>query len=379
MATLDTKHNYYVYFRKLAILDLQLRLYYKRCEREGRGGSPTELSKRNGASRTSSILVRQTDDGLHLANTILWFDSLRAGDLSFLSSAISPEQARVPNVIATEETIRILEAFRKKPNALVCQYNRPFSIGRLKMELLPSGCVLGGASLYVETDQGRLLYAPQLQPHRIPTVRQMQLKKASTLILGAHHPDPLTPLPNRKKERERLLDAVFTYMARGRCPVITCEPIAAAQELTKMFTDEGLAVGVHDTIYRVNKVYESFGSKLGPYSRIPKRPNHQKIVLLPHPARRVVMGSEFLGAPSVLLSVVSHLDNASHGETDSYLDRFVLSASCDGPEIKEVVSLVAPRELYIFGAYAKRYVEVLSDHSTMAIKPLFVNDQPTLF
>src|SRR5690348_7431391 len=113
--------------------------------------------------------VRQTDDGLHLANSILWLDSQDSGDLSFLSSATTSFQPKVPQVIATEETIKILEAYRKKPNALVCQYNRPFSIGRLKMELLPSGCVLGGASLYVETDKGRILYAPQLQTQRIPT------------------------------------------------------------------------------------------------------------------------------------------------------------------------------------------------------------------
>src|SRR4051812_41501371 len=135
---------------------------------------------RKAAVKQSSIVVKQTDDGLHLADSILWFDSQLSGDLSFLSSASSNYLPKVPQVIATEETIKILEACRKKPNALVCQYNRPFSIGRLKMELLPSGCVLGGASLYVETGNGRLLYAPQLQPNRIPTVRQMQLKRAST-------------------------------------------------------------------------------------------------------------------------------------------------------------------------------------------------------
>lgn len=321
--------------------------------------------------------VRQTDDGLHLADSILWFDSQSGGELSFLSSAITPQQPKVPQVIATEETIKILEAYRKKPNALVCQYNRPFSIGRLKMELLPSGCVLGGASLYVETDKGRLLYAPQLQTHRIPTVRQMQLKKAHTLILGASHPDPFTPLPNRKKEKERLLEAVRKHIAGGQYPVILCEPVSIAQELTKMLTDEGIAVAVHDAVFKVNKVYESFGSKLGEYTRVSRRHTKQKVVLLPLPGRRTYLNVAGFGDAPVL-SVESTVEPVPLDDPAEVHGRFIISPTCDGPEVKEVVSLVAPKELYIFGPYAKRYVEGLQGAAPI-IRPLFVNDQPTLF
>ena len=114
------------------------------------------VTKKSGV-KSSTMQVKQTDDGLHLANSILWLDAQDSGDLSFLSAASTTFHPKVPQVIATEETIKILEAFRKKPNALKCQYNRPFSIGRLRIELLPSGSVLGGASLFVETDQGKLL------------------------------------------------------------------------------------------------------------------------------------------------------------------------------------------------------------------------------
>ena len=144
-------------------------------------------------TRGGTIPIRSTDDGIHLSNSILWFDSRANGQLSFVSSAQCPSKVQVPQIITTEETLKILAAQKNEPqthNALVCQYNRPFSIGRLRMELLPSGGILGGASLYVETEQGRLLYAPYLQTQKSGTVRQMQLKKAHTLILNAYHPDP---------------------------------------------------------------------------------------------------------------------------------------------------------------------------------------------
>jgi putative mRNA 3-end processing factor len=323
---------------------------------------------RKAAVKQSSIVVKQTDDGLHLSDSILWFDSQLSGDLSFLSSASSNYLPKVPQVIATEETVKILEACRKKPNALVCQYNRPFSIGRLKMELLPSGCVLGGASLYVETDNGRLLYAPQLQPNRIPTVRQMQLKRASTLILGVNSPDPHAASPNRKKEKERLVETVKKHLADDVCPLIVAEPVAIAQEITKLLCDAEVPVAVHEAIFKVNKVYEAFGSMLGDYAKYSPKHTQKRVVLFPRGKK-----GYFPPRPDTLRGPVLFIDEANPGP-----DRFVISPSCDGPEIKEIVQAVNPKELYIFGPYAKRYVEELEGVCPV-IKPLFINDQPTLF
>jgi putative mRNA 3-end processing factor len=334
---------------------------------------------RKSGAKHGAMQVRQTEDGLHLTDSILWFDSRGSGDLSFLSSAASREHPKVPQVIATEETVKILEAYRKKPNALVCQYNRPFSIGRLKMELLPSGCVLGGASLYVETDKGRLLYAPQLLPQRVPTVRQMQLKRANTLILGVTHPDPHAAMPNRKKEKERLLETVRQYVAAGEYPVILCEPVATAQEITKLMTESGVPLAVHDAIFRVNTVYEAYGSPLGEYSRYSRKHTKRKVALFPLPRA----GSGTLRAPlpdGPILVVEDTLEAMTQpgAAFRTIAARFHIASTCDGPEIREIIAAVNPRELYVFGPYAKRYVDELSDVCSV-VRPLFPNDQPTLF
>lgn len=335
------------------------------------------MIKKSGA-KSSTIQVKQTDDGLHLADTILWFDAEESGDLSFLSAASTSFNPRVPQVIATAETIRILEAFRKKPNALVCQYNRPFSIGRLRMELLPSGAVLGGASLYVETDTGRLLYAPHLQPQRVPTVRQMQLKKAHTLILQPTHPDPTLAMPNRKREKDRLLDTVQSMTKHGVFPVIYCEPIGTAQELTKLFTEHDIAVAVHDMIAKVNKVYEDSGSKLGPYTRYTRKYAKQKVTLVPLPSKiDTVRPNNLPEAPVIFVQATAEAPSPlSSGRQPA--ERFLLSTACDGTEIRDIITAVGPKEVYILGPYAKRYVAELTGLNA-AIKPLFVNDQPTLF
>lgn len=331
-----------------------------------------------GQTKNGQIRVRSTEDGLHLADSILWFDSRGSGDLSFLSSAdVADKKPDVPQVIATEETVKILEAYRKRPNALVCQYNRPFSIGRLKMELLPSGSVLGGASLYVETEKGRLLYAPQLQTQRIATVRQMQLKRANTLILGAFNPDPNAVMPTRKKERERLLEVVKKYLAEGSFPTILCKPVAIAQELTKLFSDEGIAVAVHSTIFRINKVYEACGSQLGNYTHFSKRSQSKnRVLLMPLPAKPGSV-TKIPDGP-ILVVEDTIMDQSVPSTLKRPIERFYLSSGCDGAELREIIAAVNPKELYFFGPYAKRYVEELKG-TAPKIKPLFPDDQPTLF
>lgn len=323
--------------------------------------------------------VKLTDDGLHLMDSILWLDAYASGELSFLSSALAnPQSPRVRQLIATEETVRLLAPERRRAGALVCQYNRPFSIGRLRMELLPSGDVLGGASLFVESDQGKLLYAPKLQPHRIPTVRQMQLKRAHTMILGLPPTEPDSVLPNRRREKERLLETISRLVRDDAHPIIFCEPIGTAQEIMHMLNEVGIPVCVHDAIYKASKIYESFGAKLGDYGRVSKRRIKERVTMLPRLTRRGAGLPVNLPDQPLILVENSATNALSPPASRVPVEVFNLSMGCDSHDIKDLVTLAAPKELYVFGPYTKAYVELLTG-TCPVVAPLYANDQPTLF
>lgn len=326
----------------------------------------------------SSVTVRPTDDGLHLDGSILWLDSKASGDLSFVSSAAQENVTDGPQVIATEETVKILESKKRKPNALVCQYNRPFSIGKLKMELLPSGSVLGGASLYVETDKGRILYAPQLQTQKITTVRQMQLKKAHTLIVGAYHPDPNQFMPSRRKEKERFFTTIKDYIARGEYPVVLCQAMSTAQELTKFLSEQAIPIACHSTIFKINRIYENYGSQLGRYTLYSPKYTKDKVLLFPLEDKVASKLRRPLPDGPVISVEDTFEDPANVGALRNVQERFYISSTCDGKELREVIAAVAPKEVFVFGPYAKAYADELKS-TCKSIRPLFSNDQPTLF
>lgn len=321
--------------------------------------------------------INLTADGLHLNDTILWFDSQHTGDLSFISEANTGSGRLNPKIIATEVTIKMLEANRVRPKALVCQYNRPFSVGKLKMELLPSGSILGGAALHVEIDRNTdLLYAPRVLSQRNNTVRQLQLKQAKILILSANHPDPTAVLPNRRREKERLLQTTKQYLKESQFPVILCQSMPTAQEITALLTEAGIPICVHANIFRVNRIYEQFGSQLGPYTLYRPKKKRSKTLIIP--ARK--NGRKAATIPE---GPLLYIEDAKHPSFEpeafrAIAERFYINSTSDIKELKDVIHQVNPETVYFFGPYAKRYVEALSGFGPKVL-PLYPNGQTALF
>lgn len=328
-------------------------------------------------TETTGWRLRPTEDGIQIHDSILWLDARFTGDLSFLSSAHFLSGRTSSRVITTEETVKLLAINSIKLNALVCPYNQLISIGQLKLELLPSGAALGGASLYVETRQGSLLYAPQLQAHKSGTTRTMQLKAADTLILGARTPFPAHHHPSRKKEKDRLLQAISSQIARGEYPLIFCEPFAVAQELCKSLSEAGLPLAVHKSIYRINKVYEHYGSDLGTYSLLHRRLREKKIIILPLHAHKSQQQRPLPEGP-IFCVEESPVQLTQPDLMRGVEERFVISSSCDARDLRAMIQTVDPREVFFTGAYARQYETELSS-SKYPVRALFPSHLPVLF
>lgn len=318
-----------------------------------------------------------TEDGIRVGESILWLDAQFSSELSFLSSASGLKNRTTSKFIATEETSRLLAINNIRLNALMVPYNHVVSIGPLKLELLPSGSGLGAASLYVESRSGTLLYAPRLQPQKTGISRTMQLKPAHTLILGAHTPFPLSHHPSRRKEKERLLTAMQSYLAKGLSPVIVCEPYAIAQEITKLLTEANVPVTVSGSIFRANKIYETHGSDLGVYTMQHRKSEGPQVVIVPKAQDEkrniypIPPGPLFIVDESPQLPMATDIRRPAE-------DRFVISEASDARELKTIIQNVEPRKVFVAGPYAKQYASELNSSRTPVL-PLFPSHLPTLF
>ncbi|RYZ48273.1 MAG: hypothetical protein EOP07_25970, partial [Proteobacteria bacterium] len=269
-----------------------------------------------------------TEDGIRIGDSILWLDAQFTTDLSFLSGAASLKSRTTSKVIATEETTRLLAINNIRLNALVVAYNQTVSIGQFKLELLPSGSGLGAASLYVENRHGSLLYAPRLQPQKTGISRTMQLKRADTLILGAYTPYPPSHHPSRRKEKERLLHTMQAYIEQGISPVLVCEPYAIAQEICKLLAEAAVPLSVAGSIFRTNKIYESYGSDIGSYTMQHRKSDEPKVIMVPQPVQDKKTIYPIPDGPIFMI------DESNHQQIQADIrrpatERFVISQTCD--------------------------------------------------
>lgn len=196
--------------------------------------------------------------------------------------------------------------------------------------------------------------------------------------MNTPHPDPTAALPNRRKERERLLEAVSKSLSSGRYPLIFCPPIAVAQEITKLLTENNFPVSVHNQIFHVNRVYDGFGANLGKYTMSKTRHTKNKVMIfsLPQGPDRASIKLRLPEGPVFYVEETMAASNAPEVFRD-VTERFFLSACASGPELKEIITTVNPKEVYFFGPYAKKYAEEFKGVA-QSVKPLFSNDQPTL-
>jgi hypothetical protein len=327
-------------------------------------------------------------DGLHLVDSILSFDSFDGGLLSFVSSTLVgyKKQYIKPQIIASEETFRLLNLQGKSQSPLICQYNRPFSVGHLKMELLPAGNVVGGASLHVENQHGRLLYAPALQPFHTGIVRRMQIKKAETLILRAVMPPEKKLVgATRGRERERLLTLVSEHLSVGRTPIIIAESYAIAPEIIKFLTDHGIPLAVHASIATTLRQYRDLQLPDGLVTRFNRRHRMGKTLILPDYAANRFLLTENIHRkhPCIWVHAYSgeypwEYAKAVKSDLEQTADSVYLSLGSDLGNMKEVIKAVQPRQVFFFGPYAKKYAEECSD-MVAAVRPIYYDFQPALF
>lgn len=334
--------------------------------KKGRG-----LGRRTPAQVLPAVRIRPVGDGLHLRDSILYLDVAGGRSLSFVSSARTTLTGLVSDrVIATEATVRLVETLqKKKTKALVCQYHRPFVLGSLKLELLPAGSMLGSALLYVEENGRTILYAPTVQTASIPEVRKVGLKRADTLIIGAHHGISHSP-PDREAEKVRLLETLDGSDGQTK---IYCASIGTAQEVIQLIA-ERLPTAVHPAIAKVNRVYRTLGLSLPAVKTFNSRQqSFAKVTLFPYarttcsltrrlPGRDIYLHDTYPPSP--------HLRPAD--------DEFFLSRTCTVSELKHIVTKVGAQEIITFGNYAKRYQQEFLPLCAN-VRPLFARHQPTLF
>jgi putative mRNA 3-end processing factor len=208
--------------------------------------------------------VEWSKGGLVMQGTPLWLDARLKTPLGFVSHAHSDHIARHEHVIATPETLRLME-HRLGPLLRVtpAPYGRRLRIEDLELELLPAGHVLGSAQVRITRGDGhRVVYTGDLSLDAALTAAPAEIAPCDTLILESTFGHPKYHFPPRAEAYDAVAAWARAQLERGRRPVLLAYSLGKSQEAIAQLTARGLSLCAHPSIHDVLQLYASLGVDL---------------------------------------------------------------------------------------------------------------------
>jgi len=167
--------------------------------------------------RAVSIAPVTWRDGVHLTGTPIWCDARRRRDICFVSSVDRVGRTGHGQLIGTPITLALLAA--RGDGHLAVPLRQRFTLGTLRLELIPSGRGLGAAALHVDAVGRTVLYAGAVRTVASGFIEAAEVRACDALVIDAPLGDgeelePLDDVAGRVVEwtREQLAAGVPTIL-----------------------------------------------------------------------------------------------------------------------------------------------------------------------
>ena len=192
-------------------------------------------------------------DGVHLTGTPIWCDARRRRDVCFVSSADRIGAAGHGQLIGTSTALALVAARGDGP--LSAPLRRPFTLGTLRLELIPSGRTYGSAALHVDNGGRTVLYAGAVRTDaaafgapatgtgaRGSGLEPAEVRSCDAAVVAAPFGEPHHRFAPRDVVAERVVAWVRARLATGTSPVLVVDTASDGLELAACLAREGLAV-----------------------------------------------------------------------------------------------------------------------------------------
>ena len=307
--------------------------------------------------------------GIHIKGIDIWLDAERVVDFSFISHAHIDHVARHKKILATPQTARLYENRLGKAQAKILLYHQPYRLKGAKIELFPSGHVLGAAQILIQKGGVRLVYTGDFKLRRSLTSEKAEIKECDILIMESTFGLPRYIFPPRKEVEKQVCDFVEDAVYHKQVPVIFAYTLGKAQEAMKLLGNKGFKLSVHGSICKLASVYEEFGVKFRNYMPYNIDSLKDRVLIAPPWAKKTRMIQSIPRKKTALLT-----GWAIDGKAKNWygVDKlFPLSDHADYSELMEYVKKANPAKIYTvhgFGEFVDYHKEAGYDAEELKTK-----------
>jgi len=303
--------------------------------------------------------LEHTAGGLHLADSVLWFDADRRHELSFISSAHADFVGKSRRILATDETVKILTRGSGRIEALTSPFRRRFALGPLELEMHPAGRMLGAAQLLVQRDGRRVLYTNDFHVSKQSTCERAKPIECDVIALPATYGHPQYAFPERAEVLEQIVGFVDRAFEEKHTPVLIVPPLGVAQEVMYFLGKRGVRIRAHRSIHDVAKVYSELGVNLLAAKRLGAKPARDEVVMIPPILRHSAQVRKIDRHRTALVSGRAlEPDHVFHMRVDA---AFPLAEAADHAQLVQFVRETGAGEVYLTSGFVDPLAEALRE------------------
>lgn len=317
--------------------------------------------KRRRASSAPAVEPVAWRDGVHVTGTPIWCDARRARDLCFVSAPDRVGRAGHGQLIATAATLAQLGA-APGPHLSV-PYRRPFTLGTVRLELMPSGHALGGAALLVEHGGSRVLCAGVVAPAGGGLGEPAEVRRCDVLVVAAPYAAEHHVFPAVDTVAAQVIDHASKLIAAGTIAVLLVTSASKGLDVAARLTAAGLEVSAHRSIHHAARRLAAAGIA----APVLRRARPDGVVLWPLRDRTRL---DMLGATRRRVLLVSGLATEPDAVATLRVDAaYPWSNAADRAGLLALIASTGATRVYLTGRGADEAARALGSHARALAAP----------
>jgi DNA ligase-1 len=314
------------------------------------------------------LTIEYRDGGVWLPQAGVWLDAgvAQPGPAPvFISHAHADHVRAHREVIVSPPTARLLQARLKRPRQEhILPFGERCRFGRghpgCSLTLLPAGHILGSAMAWVQTDAGALLYSGDFKLRSGRSAERCDPEPArgcDQLVMETTYGRPRYQLPDPAEVLQDIIRFCREALDCRQTPVLLAYSLGKSQEVLCGLAGAGLPVALHESVWKITRVYEHCGVEFPPYQRLRPGEAAGNVVLCPpQAARSAWMQSLGPTRSAIITGWAMEPSCRFRSQTDA---AFPLSDHADFTELIQMVKRVAPKKVLTLHGFAADFAQAV--------------------
>ncbi len=285
---------------------------------------------------------------MHLSDTSIWCDARRARDVCFASVAGSVGRSRHGQLIASAATLSLLARPHHQSSGqdLSVPFGQPFTLGTQRLELFRSGHAFGSASLLVQLDEQRVVYAGAINPHGSRLGGAIDHRRADVLVVRAPYSPAQIAFGDPQQAMARLCAAYEQLLSQNASAVLLVTSTAKALDMAALLSDMKAPVCLHRRYHEAATRARAAGAELPALPVFRASAGKAQVIVWPLRARKALPSSRLPTGSKLFLVSGRASEPAAIAAAGAHAG-FALSNQADHQGLLDYIRSSGARSVYL--------------------------------